>query len=91
MSLAVDEHHGQVHIVAGERLFGDCALGVGEQRVQLALEVFECTCVRRFVFLQQGAHTLGEVLEHSPHVVGSRFVGRGMGYFHLGQPSTVFS
>ena len=43
MSLAVDEHHGQVHIVAGERLFGDRALGVGEQRVQLALEVFEST------------------------------------------------
>ena len=41
MHLAVDEHKRQVHIVAGERLFGDRALGLGEQRVQFAFEVFE--------------------------------------------------
>ena len=40
MHLAVDEHERQVHIVAGERLFGDRALGLGEPRVQFAFEVF---------------------------------------------------
>ena len=41
MHLAVDEHERQVHIVAGECLFGDRTLGLGEQRVQFAFEVFE--------------------------------------------------
>ena len=41
MHLAVDEHEGKVHIVTGECLFGDRALGVGEQRMQFAFEVLE--------------------------------------------------
>ena len=38
MALAVDEHEGQVHILSGQRLLGDRALGVGEQRAQRAFE-----------------------------------------------------
>ena len=43
MHLAVDEHERQVYIVAGERLFGDRTLGLGEQGVELAFEVLELT------------------------------------------------
>ena len=46
MRLAVDEHERQIHIVAGERLFGDRTLGLGEQRVQFTFEIFETTRVR---------------------------------------------
>ena len=59
MHPAVDEHERQVHIVAGERLFGDRTFGVGEQCAQFAFEVFESARVRRFVLLQQGGDTLG--------------------------------
>ena len=69
MHLAVDEYERQVHIVAGERLFGDRALGLGEERVQFTFEVFESARGRRFVLLQQGADVLGEVLLTSDTVV----------------------
>ena len=90
MHLAVDEHERQVHIVAGERLFGDRALGVGEQRVQFTFEVFESARVRRFVLLQQGADALGERIERSPDIAGSTIVDWRMGYFHWGSPPQCF-
>ena len=82
MHLAVDEHERQVHIVAGECLFGDRTLGLGEQRMQFAFEVFESARVRRFVLLHQGGDALGEVIECSRGIAWSRFVERRMGYFH---------
>ena len=84
--LAVDEHERQVHIAARECLFGDCALGLGEQHVQFAFEVFESTRSRRFVLLQQGADALGELFERSPAIARCRFVDQRMGYFHWGNP-----
>ena len=90
MHLAVDEHERQVHIVAGECLFGDRTLGVGEQRMQFAFEVFESARVRRFVLLQHGGDALGEVFERSPGIAGSRFVDWRMGYFHWGSPPQCF-
>ena len=90
MHLAVDEHERPVHIVAGERLFGDGTLGLGKQRVEFAFEVFELARVRRFVLLQQGGYVLREVLERSSGIAGSRLVGQRMGYFHWGSPPQCF-
>ena len=72
--ISIDEHVGQVYIVAGERLLGDRTLGLGEQRVEFAFEVFESARVRRFVLLQQGGDALREVFEGSPGIAGCRFV-----------------
>ena len=41
MLLRVDEHMGQVHIVAFQRLARRRTLGVREQRVEFVLELFE--------------------------------------------------
>ena len=84
--LSVDEHVGQVYIVAGERLLGDRALGLGEHGMEFAFEFFKAAVVRRFVLLQQGAHALWEFFERGPHITGSRFIDRRMGYFHWGSP-----
>ena len=51
MHVAVDEYEPQVHIVAGERLFSDRALGLDEQRVLFTFEVFESARVPQFVLL----------------------------------------
>ena len=41
MLLRVDEHMGQVHIVAFQRLARRRTLGVREQRVEFVLKLFE--------------------------------------------------
>ena len=45
MLLRVDEHMGQVHIVAFQRLARRRTLGVREQRVEFVLELFEAKLV----------------------------------------------
>ena len=52
MLLPVDEHIGQVHIRALQRLARRRTLGVGEQRVEFLLEHLEAKLARRLmVFL----------------------------------------
>ena len=73
MLLRVDEHIGQVHIRALQRLARRRALGVREQRVEFLLEHLEASLPRDLMTLQQFLDAMGKLLEHGPDIRANSF------------------